>query len=163
MNTQSLCAGRRTASFGLGRAAGALLVVLHVFFRNARIRYAASCAALFAMPIAFVVTLALLYPRPSSFSKPMHWPPAAASLCLAGSSHVHKPASAESASAIDALVRALLVCRIVLFYLRSAGSCCRAEASHAGVNPRLADCRYALATWLPGCTLRGVTLLESCM
>jgi GWxTD domain-containing protein len=101
-----------------GAALALMLAVALLIFRQAQARYVAACAALLAMPLAFVVTLALLYPHTLTFSNLVLLPEQTA---LIASS----PATVPPANSFQDYMRWFVpvwFAGIALFYIRSVGS-----------------------------------------
>jgi GWxTD domain-containing protein len=101
-----------------GAALALMLAVALLIFRQAQARYVAACAVLLAMPVAFVVTLALLYPHTLTFSNLVLLPEQAS---LTASS----PATVTPANGFQDYMRWFVpvwFAGIALFYLRSLGS-----------------------------------------
>ena len=100
-----------------GATLALMLAIALPIFRQAQARYAVACAVLLAMPVAFVVTLALLYPHTLTFSNPVRWPEQAV-LTASG------PATVMPANGFQDYMRWFVpvwFAGIALFYLRSVG------------------------------------------
>jgi GWxTD domain-containing protein len=101
-----------------GAALALTLAIALLIFRQAQSRYVAACAALLAMPVAFVVTLALLYPHTLTFPNLVLLPEQA-------SLTVSYPAPVTHANGFQDYMRWFVpvwFAGIALFYLRSVGS-----------------------------------------
>ena len=101
-----------------GAALALMLALALLIFRGAQARYVAACAAFLAMPVAFVVTLALLYPHTLTFKNLVLFPEPAA-LTSSG------PAAVAPANGFQDYMRWFVpvwFAGIALFYLRSIGS-----------------------------------------
>lgn len=105
-----------------GAALAFLLAIALAIFQAANTRYAIACIALFAMPVAFVATLALLYPHALTFANPLRWPAPASPLGLGT-----PPVSTTDSilARLEEMMRSFVpvwFAGIVLFYFRSTGS-----------------------------------------
>ncbi len=142
-----------------GAVLALVLAVALVIFSQAQARYAAACAVLFAMPVAFVVTLALLWPHTLRSSVPLRWPQTAA-LIASG------PATAGPTNRLQDYMRWFVpvwIAGIALFYLRSVGSWIGVlRLRRVGVSPAPPEWQSRIAQLASRLRLNSaVTLFES--
>lgn len=148
-----------------GAALALLLAIGLTIFHTAKTRYAIACVALFAMPVVFVATLALLYPHTLTFPNPLRWPvPASAS--GAGVPSVPMPNSVLTR--LQELMRSFVpvwFAGMALFYLRSAGSWMAVvRLRRVGVSAAPEDWQKRVAQLGSRLRMTGtVRLLESCL
>jgi GWxTD domain-containing protein len=101
-----------------GAALALILAIALMIFRQAQARYVAACAVLLAMPVAFVVTLALLYPHTLTFSHLVLLPEQTTLTAFA-------PAAITPTNGFQDYMRWFVpvwFAGIALFYVRSVGS-----------------------------------------
>jgi GWxTD domain-containing protein len=144
-----------------GAALALLLAVSLAVFRGAGIRYGLACAALFAMPVSFAVTAALLYPHIIPLPNPVIWPAVAGAVVRPG------PAAAEPLlNRLRDSVRWFVpvwFAGIAIFCLRSVGGWMGVRRLRgAGVSAAPAEWQARVAGLASRLSMkRAVTLLES--
>ena len=139
----------------------ALALVLLLFSRAAaRVRYAAACAALFAMPVAFGVTLLSVWRAPAAVQ---HIAPRLAA--LPDPTPAVNDWSAAVANPLWTWLVPVWMAGVAVFYLRSLGGWMAARRlRRTGVTPAPAEWQERLAALRArvGVT-RAVCLMESCL
>jgi len=142
-----------------GAALALMLAIALSIFRQAQARYVAACVTLLAMPVAFVVTLALLYPHTLTFSN-LVLPPEQASPTASG------PVTVTPGNGLQDYMRWFVpgwFAGTALFYLRSFGSWIGVRRlRRVGVSAATPEWQHRVARLASRLRINSVvTLLES--
>jgi GWxTD domain-containing protein len=141
---------------------GALALLLLSFHRAAaRVRYAAGCAALFCMPLAFGVTLLRLWETPASTARSIVEPHLAAAADASSSART----AAAAAGPIWHWLAPLWMAGVAVFYLRSfAGWMAAGRMQKTGVVPAAGEWQRRFRDLRARAGVnRAVALMESCL
>ena len=145
-----------------GAAIAIVLAALLLLARrdSARIRYAIACLAMLAMPVAFGITFAILFPKTHVHLRlPLAPPPEAGALASGGASSPLKTPDRLT------WLGPIWMAGVLLFYLRSLGGWVAAQRlRRTGVCLAAADWQSRVDRWRQRLRLtRPVMLLESCL